>query len=101
MRRATRRSLQCLRTTPVERVPAIMDVDLLPDYGQNDPMNVLNWKNALFARHDLGAEKWAVVASLIETCKLHRVVRGWPNRRLAEVTPRTWAQSGVYRAMAA
>ena len=67
---------------------------------------VLNRKNALFAGHDLGAENWAVIASLIETCKLHsmnpeayladvltRLVGGWPNRRLAELTPWAWAQS--------
>jgi len=29
---------------------------------------VLNRKNALFAGHDQGAENWACVASLIETC---------------------------------
>jgi transposase len=63
----------------------------------------LNRKNALFAGHDLGAENWAVLASLIETCKLHgvnpeawladvltRLVNGWPNRRLAELTPWAW-----------
>jgi hypothetical protein len=33
----------------------------------------LNRKNALFAGHDAGAENWAVVASLIETCKLNSV----------------------------
>src|SRR5262249_41892501 len=32
---------------------------------------VLNRKNALFAGHDEGAENWACIASLIETCKLH------------------------------
>src|SRR5512132_3723509 len=32
-----------------------------------------NRQNALFAGHDLGAENWAVLASLIETCKLHAV----------------------------
>lgn len=31
----------------------------------------LNRKNALFAGHDAGAENWAVIASLIETCKLN------------------------------
>jgi hypothetical protein len=31
----------------------------------------LQRKNALFAGHDLGAENWAVTASLIETCKLN------------------------------
>ena len=59
----------------------------------------LNRKNALFAGHDLGAENWAVLASLIETCKLHgvnpevwladvltRLVDNWPNSRLAELT---------------
>jgi len=63
----------------------------------------LNRKNALFAGHDLGAENWAVLASLIETCKWHdvnpeawladvlsRLVNGWPNRRLAELTPWAW-----------
>jgi transposase len=29
---------------------------------------VLNRKNALFAGHDQGAENWACIASLIETC---------------------------------
>lgn len=33
----------------------------------------LNSKNALFAGHDAGAENWAVIASLIETCKLNAV----------------------------
>jgi transposase len=30
----------------------------------------LNRKNALFAGHDVGAENWAAIASLIETCKM-------------------------------
>jgi len=33
----------------------------------------LNRKNALFAGHDVGAQNWAVIASLIETCKLNAV----------------------------
>lgn len=33
----------------------------------------LNRKNALFAGHDAGAQNWAVIASLIETCKLNAV----------------------------
>ena len=33
----------------------------------------LNRKNALFAGSDGGAEHWAVIASLIETCKLNDV----------------------------
>lgn len=33
----------------------------------------LNRKNALFAGHDVGAENWGVIASLIETCKLNGI----------------------------
>jgi transposase len=33
----------------------------------------LNRKNALFAGHDAGADNWAVIASLIETCKMNGV----------------------------
>ncbi len=33
----------------------------------------LNRKNALFAGHDTGAENWAVIASLIETCKMNGI----------------------------
>ena len=64
----------------------------------------LNRKNALFAGSDEGAENWAMLASLIETCKLHgvnpeayltdvltKLVYNWPNSRLAELTPWGWA----------
>src|SRR4051812_16808060 len=63
----------------------------------------LNRKNALFAGSDEGAENWAILASLIETCKLHgvnphayltdvltRLVNNWPNRRLSELLPWAW-----------
>lgn len=33
----------------------------------------INRKNALFAGHDAGAENWATIASLVETCKLNDV----------------------------
>jgi len=33
----------------------------------------INRKNALFAGHDAGAENWAILASLIETCKLNGI----------------------------
>ena len=33
----------------------------------------LTRKNALFAGHDAGAENWATIASLIESCKLNAV----------------------------
>jgi transposase len=63
----------------------------------------LNRKNALFAGSDEGAENWAMLASLIETCKLHginpqayltdvltKLVNNWPNRRLGELLPWSW-----------
>jgi hypothetical protein len=63
----------------------------------------LNRKNALFAGSDEGAENWAMLASLIETCKLHginphayltdvltKLVNNWPNRRLGELLPWAW-----------
>ena len=33
----------------------------------------LQRKNALFAGHDAGAQNWAMLASLIETCKQNQV----------------------------
>ena len=73
-------------------------------YGQNDCEIALTRKNALFAGHDDGAENWAIVASLIEACKLNdvepqayladvlvRLVNLWPNNRLDELLPWTWA----------
>ena len=63
----------------------------------------LSRKNALFAGSDEGAENWAMLASLIETCKLHginpeayftdaltKLVNNWPNRRLGELLPWAW-----------
>ncbi len=62
-------------------------------------------KNALFAGSDGGGEHWAVVASLVETCKLNgvdphayladiitRIVNGHPNRALDDLLP--WASVG-------
>ncbi len=62
----------------------------------------LNRKNALFAGSDGGAEHWATIASLIETCKLigvepqayladviSRIVNGHPQSRLDDLLP--WA----------
>jgi transposase len=45
----------------------------------------LNRKNALFAGSDGGGEHWAVIASLIETCKLIGVE---PHAYLADVITR-------------
>ncbi|WP_298281073.1 IS66 family transposase [uncultured Bradyrhizobium sp.] len=67
----------------------------------------LSRKNALFAGSDGGAEYWAVVATLVETCKINdvdplayltdvltRIVNGYPNRDIDQLLP--WA----YRAQA-
>lgn len=66
----------------------------------------LTRKNALFAGSDAGAEHWAVIASLIATCKLidvepyryladviTRIVDGHPNGRLDELLP--WAYAAA------
>ena len=66
----------------------------------------LNRKNALFAGHDVGAENWAVIASLFETCKLNgvdplawttdvltKLVNRWPASRIDELMPWAWANS--------
>jgi transposase len=63
----------------------------------------LNRKNALFAGSDGGGEHWAVIASLIETCKLNgvepqtyltdvisKIVNGHPNSRIDELLPWTY-----------
>jgi transposase len=63
----------------------------------------LNRKNALFAGSDEGAENWAVLATLIECCKLHgvnpnryltdvltRLVNGHLERRVSELAPWAW-----------
>jgi transposase len=65
---------------------------------------VLNRKNALFAGHDEGAENWACIASLIESCKLvgvdpqayfadvlTKLVNLWPASRIDELMPWEWA----------
>ena len=75
---------------------------------------VLNRKNALFAGHDQGAENWACIASLIETCKLNgvdpqayitdvltKLVNLWPVSRLDELMPWAWAASRATNRLAA
>lgn len=73
----------------------------------------LTCKNALFAGSDDGAERWAVIASLIETCKLggvepyrhladviSRIVDGYPQNRLDELLPWAYATAPVLNAVA-
>jgi transposase len=67
----------------------------------------LNRKNALFAGSDGGGEHWAIIASLIETCKLNgvdphaylidvisKIVNGHPNSRIDELLP--WAYPAAH-----
>lgn len=70
-------------------------------------------KNALFAGSDGGAEHWAVIASLIETCKLldvephgyladviTRVVNDHPQSRLDDLLPWAYPVTPKLRAVA-
>ncbi len=66
----------------------------------------LNRKNALFAGSDEGGANWAIIASLIETCKLNRVnphvwladtltklFNGWPASKIDDLMP--WAYTKI------
>ena len=66
----------------------------------------LNRKNALFAGSDGGGENWAVIASLIETCKLcgvdpqayladvlTRIVNGHLAREIDDLLPWAYAKA--------
>lgn len=70
----------------------------------------LNRKNALFAGSDGGGEHWAVIASLIETCKLigvephidviTKIVNDHPNSRIDELLPWAYAASTALKNVA-
>lgn len=73
----------------------------------------LTRKNALFAGSDGGADHWAVIASLIETCKLTavepqayladvltRIVNDHPNSRIDELLPWAYTTSTTVAAVA-
>jgi len=66
----------------------------------------LNRKNALFAGSDEGGANWAIIASLIETCKLNgvnphawladtlaKLVNRWPASKIDELMP--WAYAKI------
>jgi hypothetical protein len=66
------------------------------------------------AGHDEGAENWACIASLIETCKLNgvdpqayfadvltRLVNLWPAVRIDELMPGAWAAQRAANKLAA
>ena len=65
----------------------------------------LTRKNAHFAGHDIGAESWAMAASLIETCKLsavdplawmtdvlEKLVNRWPASKIEHLMPWAYAK---------
>jgi transposase len=73
----------------------------------------LNRKNALFAGSDGGAEHWAVIASLIETCKLRgvephayltdvitRIVNGHPQGQIDDLLPWAYPATADLKAVA-
>jgi len=73
----------------------------------------LNRKNALFAGSDGGGEHWAIIASLIETCKINaidpqryladvitRIVNGHPNSQIDDLLPWAYAPSIELKAVA-
>ena len=73
----------------------------------------LNRKNALFAGSDGGAEHWATIASLVETCKLNgvdpqiyladvfaRIVNGHQNNRIDDLMPWNYANTSTLKAVA-
>jgi hypothetical protein len=72
----------------------------------------LTRKNALFAGHDRGAAGWAMIASLLETCKLNQVdplawttdvltklVNRWPASRINELMPWAYAAKSASTAV--
>ncbi|KAF0119853.1 MAG: transposase IS66 [Methylocystaceae bacterium] len=97
---------------PDESKPCCRNMDAIgsgppiPDrHGQNERVMALNRKNALFAGSDGGAENWAIVASLIETCKINgvdpqaymtdvltKIVDGHLASKLDELMPWAYAQ---------
>ena len=67
-------------------------------------------KNALFAGHEEGAQNWACIASLVETCKLNgvdpqtyftdvltRLVNLWPASRIDDLMPWNWSEVPIQR----
>jgi hypothetical protein len=82
-----------LRTQPSLNPDAVAQTDLIGALIELDNNTVersirpiaLNRKNALFAGSDGGAEHWATIASLIETCELNGVD---PPAYLADVLTR-------------
>src|SRR5450631_4151618 len=73
----------------------------------------LNRKNALFAGSDGGGDNWAVIATLIENCKLSgvdphayltdvlgKIVNGHPNSQIDDLLPWAYARTEPLKAVA-
>jgi transposase len=73
----------------------------------------LNRKNSLFAGSDGGGEHWAIIASLIETCKLRgvdpqayladvitKIVNGYPNSKIDDLLPWAYPAAPILKAVA-
>jgi transposase len=76
-------------------------------------MIALNRKNALFAGSDGAGEHWAIIASLIETCKINgvdpqayladvlsQIVNGHPQSRIDNLLPWAYASPENLKAVA-
>jgi hypothetical protein len=74
-------------------------------HGQNGQGIALGRKNWLFAGSDEGAERAAIINTVIETAVRHgvdvwkylydvliKLSAGWPMRRLAELLPENWRE---------
>ncbi|MBI3674363.1 MAG: transposase, partial [Rhizobiales bacterium] len=71
----------------------------------------LTRKNALFAGHEVGAENWALLASLVATCKLNTIdpaayiaatlsaiIEGHPKYRIDELMPWRFDKPSIHHA---
>jgi hypothetical protein len=82
----------------------MLELDTNPVEIQNRPI-ALTRKNALFAGNEIGAENWAMLASLVATCKLsgvnpvdyladtlRAILDGHPRSRIEDLMPWRYAQ---------
>jgi hypothetical protein len=60
-------------TSAMEGMPAVVNFNFLPRYGQNDCVMALGRKNWLFAGSDDGGERAANIYSLLGTARLNEL----------------------------
>ena len=83
----------------------ILELDTNPVENQIRPI-ALTRKNALFAGNEVGAENWAMLASLVATCKmssvnpvdyiantLRAILDGHPKSRIEDLMPWRFSQT--------